>query len=75
MGAIKRDTLVLAEKSNQKGLQLARIVDSKAVMRKEKPTTGVKFKYYITFEGENRRFDQWIWPEKLTTTPEDVAKA
>ena len=56
-GSLKRDTLVLAPLADGSGKRgLARIVDSQFIEEKCRDS----FKYYITYEGENRRMDRWI---------------
>ena len=71
-GAIKRDTQVLAYLENNRGekeLALAKIVEATVV-----PGYKKSFKYYITFEGQNRRMDRWLKQDDLVTDSADVAK-
>ena len=58
----------LADGSGKRGL--ARIVDAQFLC-----FTTPAFRYYITYEGENRRMDRWIGQEHLCSDPEKVAKA
>ena len=61
-GALKRDSLVLAPLSNGSGKRgLARVVDAQFVPVGDQQSSGsAGFRYYVTYEGENRRMDRWI---------------
>ena len=75
-GALHRDLLVLAPLADGSGKRgLARIVDAQFVPAQGKDRNGPVFKYYITYEGENRRMDRWINQEYLCCDAEKVAKA
>ena len=66
-GAIKRDIIVLAPRADGSGKRgLARIVDSQWQDPNEKMAKEKKFRYYITYEGENRRMDRWLGQELLS---------
>ena len=75
-GAIKRDTLVLAKLENIQGKcenALARVVE--ATMISARGESKKRFKYYVTYEGENRRMDRWLQQDELVTDSSEINKA
>ena len=58
-GAIKRDTVVLAEMEGSGKHALAKIVEASLTKKQG------QVKYYVTYSDQNRRLDRWVTSEQI----------
>ena len=54
-------------------LALARVVEATVISARGDKDK--KFKYYVTYEGENRRMDRWLQQDAVVTDSSEINKA
>lgn len=58
------------QKNSQKWMKV-RVIGAKLISH-EYPFTETSYEYYIHYENENRRWDEWITIDKLKPTDERI---